>query len=121
MIPAGFRKWRFHWFQCPACAQRSWQTFANVSAAREPVRMVWRFWCERCGAVATLQRPMMPTVAALLILFLVGPIAFAVIYRLLLSGLRFEWLVLVFGAFWIASPLVWLAITRWVYKYIPAS
>jgi hypothetical protein len=117
-IPTGFRKWRFHWFECPACRHRAWQTFANVSAAREPVRMVWRFWCERCGAFATLQRPMMPTVAALLILFLVGPAAFAVIYRLLLSGLRFEWLVLAFGAFWIVSPLILLAITRWAYKYV---
>ena len=80
-----------------------------------------RAWCERCGAFSTLQRPIMPTVAALLLLFLVGPISFAVVYRLLLSGLRFEWLVLAFGAFWIVSPLVLLAITRWAYKYVPQS
>jgi hypothetical protein len=117
-IPAGFRKWRFHWFECPACRHRAWQTFANVSAARNPTRMVWRFWCERCGGYAMLASPMMPTVAASLMLLLVGPIAFVFVYRALLAGLRFEWLVLIWGGFWIAYPLLFLAITRWLYKYV---
>ena len=121
MIPAGFRKWRFHWFECPACRQHSWQTFASVSLARQPMRLVWRFWSERCGAYAALHQPKMPTIAAAAILLLVGPIAFAVVYRSLLAGLRFEWLVLIFGAFWIVSPLILLAITRWGYRYVPGS
>lgn len=120
MIPAGFRKWRFHWFECPACAQRSWQTFAKVSAAREPVRMVWRFWCQRCGAYSMLAQPKMPGIAAAAMLILVGPVAFTILYRSLLAGLRFEWLVLIFGAVWIVCPLILLAITRWGYKYVAA-
>ena len=118
-IPAGYRKWRYHWFECPACRHRAWQTFASVALTRKPPRMVWRFWCERCGAHAALKQPMLPAVAALLILFLVGPVAFAVLYRSLLAGLRFEWLVLVFGAFWIVSPLIFMAMTRWGYEYVP--
>ena len=117
-IPAGFRKWRFHWFECPACRHRAWQTFASVSVGRQPTRLVWRFWCERCGAYSTLKQPMLPTIAALVILFLVGPVAFAVVYRSLLAGLRFEWLVLLFAAFWVTYPLLFLAITRWGYKYV---
>ena len=116
MIPAGFRKWRCHWFECPACRHRAWQTFAHVSAARKPARMVWRFWCERCGAYSTLASPVMPTIAALTMLFLVGPIAFVVLYRSLIAGLRFEWLVLVFGLIWVVQPLVFLAFTR-AYRY----
>src|SRR5262245_19164632 len=120
-IPTGFRKWRFHWFECPTCRQHSWQTFANVSVGREPTRMVWRFWCERCGAYSTLAKPMMPSYVAALLLLLVGPISFVLIYRAMLSGLRFEWLVAIFGVIWIAQPLIFLATTRWLYRYVPAS
>ena len=119
-IPAGFKRWRFHWFECPSCRHRGWQTFANVGMAREPVRIVWRFWCERCGAFATLAKPLMPTWLALAILFFIGPISFGVVYRAMLAGLRFEWLVLIFGAFWIASPLFLAVATRWAYRYVPA-
>ena len=120
-IPAGFKRWRFHWFECPACRHRDWRAFASVSLARQPVRMLWRFWCERCGAFATLSRPMMPSVNALLILLLVGPIAFVILYRALLAGLPFEWLVAIFGVIWIAQPLVLLGMTRYTYRYLPAS
>ena len=120
-VPAGFKRWRFHWFECPGCGHRASRAFANVSMAREPVRMVWRFWCERCGAYSTLKQPMMPGIAAGLILLFVGPVAFIVLYRALLAGLRFEWLVLVFAAFWVVYPLVFLAITRSTYRYVPAS
>lgn len=120
-IPSGFRKWRFHWFECPACRHRDWQTFAHVGVTREPVRMVWRFWCERCGAYSTLAKPMMPGWLASAILLFVGPVSFVFIYQAMLAGLRFEWLVLIFGAFWIASPLFLLAATRWAYKYVPAQ
>ena len=120
-IPAGFKRWRFHWFECPACAHRSTKAFANVSIARQPLRMVWRFWCERCGAYAALAQPLMPSISAALILLLIGPVAFLVIYRALLAGVRFEWLVIVFGIFWVAQPLVLLALTRWTYRYVPAA
>jgi hypothetical protein len=118
-VPSGFKRWRFHWFECPSCGHRAGRAFANVSMAREPVRIVWRFWCERCGAFATLKQPMMPGVAAALILFFVGPIAFVALYRGLLAGLTFPWLVVVFAAFWILYPLVFLAITRYTYRYLP--
>jgi len=121
VIPAGFRKWRFHWFECPACRHRAWQTFANVSVSPKPPRMTWRFWCERCGAYSALLQPMMPSIAAALILLFIGPIAFVFIYRALLAGLPFEWLVAIFGAFWITQPLITLAITRWAYTYVPAA
>ena len=120
-IPSGFRRWRFHWFECPACGHRDWRAFANVGVARQPARMVWRFWCERCGAYSTLQQPMMPSINALVILFLLGPIAFVILYRALLAGLPFEWLVAIFGAVWIAQPLVFLAITKLAYRYVPSA
>ena len=119
--PPGFKRWRFHWFECPACGHRDWRAWANVSMARQPARIVWRFWCERCGAFSTLKQPIMPSITAALIFLLVGPIAFLIIYRALLAGLRFEWLVLVFAAIWLAQPLVLLAITRYTYRYLPAS
>ncbi|MEA3193292.1 MAG: hypothetical protein QOD26_1625 [Betaproteobacteria bacterium] len=118
--PKGFRKWRFHWFECPACQHRAYRVWANVSVGRQPTRMVWRFWCERCGAYCTLRQPMMPSWTAAAILLLVGPIAFVFIYRAMLAGLSFEWLVLLFGVVWISYPLVFLAITRWAYRYVPA-
>lgn len=117
--PAGFKRWRFHWFECPTCGHRASRAYANVSAARNPTRMVWRFWCERCGAYATLSRPMMPTIVAGVILLFVGPAAFVVLYRALLAGLPFEWLVVVFGAFWVVYPLIFLALTRCTYRYVP--
>lgn len=120
-IPSGFRKWRFHWFECPACGQRSWQTFAHVRMTREPVRLVWRFWCRHCGAYATLAKPMMPSVAAALMFLLIGPVAFVFIYRAMLAGWRFESLVVIFGAVWLAQPLIVLAMTRWAYRYVPAT
>ena len=119
-VPSGFKRWRFHWFECPACGHRASRAFANVSVARMPIRVVWRFWCERCGAYSALERPMMPSIGAAIILLLVGPIAFAILYRALLAGLPFQWLVAIFGAIWIAQPLVLLAITRWTYRYLPA-
>jgi len=64
---------------------------------------------------------MMPSIGAAIILLLVGPIAFAILYRALLAGLPFQWLVVIFGAIWIAQPLVFLAITRWTYRYLPAA
>jgi hypothetical protein len=120
-VPAGYKRWRFHWFECPSCGHRASRAFAEVSMAREPMRIVWRFWCERCGAFAALKQPMMPGVAAALILLFVGPIAFVALYRGLLAGLSFPWLVLVFAAFWILYPLVFLAITRYTYRYLPAT
>lgn len=120
-IPAGFKRWRFHWFQCPSCGHRDWKTFASVGIAREPARMVWRFWCERCGAFATLAKPMMPSWLAAAIFLFIGPVSFVFIYRAMLAGLRFEWLVLLFGAFWVAQPLIILATTRWLYRYVPAT
>jgi len=120
-IPAGFRRWRFHWFECPACGHRDYRTFASVGMAREPLRMVWRFWCERCGAYATLARPMMPSINALVLLFLLGPIGFVILYRAMLAGLPFEWLVTIVGVIWLVQPLVFVGITRWLYRYVPAT
>ena len=120
-IPAGFKRWRFHWFECPACRHRDWRTFARVGMTRQPARMVYRYWCERCGAFAALARPMLPSLLAALIFLLVGPLSFVLIYRAMLSGLRFEWLVAIFGAIQIAQPLVLLAFTRWLYRYVPAA
>lgn len=119
--PAGFRKWRCHWFECPACGHHDWRAWANVSMARDPTRIVWRYWCERCGAYSGLKQPKMPHIMAALIFLLIGPVSFAVIYRAMLAGLGFEWLVLLFGAFWIVQPLVILAFTRWLYRYVPAA
>lgn len=119
--PPGFRRWRFHWFECPACGHRAYRAFANVAMGREPTRIVWRFWCERCGTYSTLAKPMMPSYVAAALLLFVGPVSFVFIYRAVLAGLRFEWLVLIFGAFWIAQPLVLLAITRFIYRYVPAK
>lgn len=120
-IPAGFKRWRFHWFECPACRHRDWRTFARVGMTRQPVGIVYRFWCERCGAFAALARPMLPSLLAALIFLLIGPLSFVLIYRAMLSGLRFEWLVAIFGVMWIAQPLVLLAFTRWLYRYVPAA
>ena len=120
-IPAGFKRWRFHWFQCPACRHHDWKAFVNVGTTREPLRIVYRFWCERCGSYSALQQPMMATLNALVILFLVGPIAFVILYRALLAGLPFEWLVAIFGAVWLVQPLVFLAMTKWAYRYVPAG
>jgi hypothetical protein len=119
--PTGFKRWRFHWFECPACGHRATRSFAEVRMVRAPTRIVWRFWCERCGAFAALKQPMMPAMAAGLILLFVGPVAFVALYRGLLAGLTFPWLVVVFAAFWILYPLVFLAITRYTYRYLPAT
>ena len=120
-IPSGFKRWRFHWFECPACGHRDWRTHAQVSAARQPLRIVWRYWCERCGAYSGLSQPKMPHFMAGLMLLLVGPVSFAFIYRAMAAGMGFEWLVLLFGAFWIVQPLVILAVTRLLYRYVPAA
>jgi hypothetical protein len=120
-IPAGFRRWRFHWFECPACGHRDWRAYASASMARDPLRVVWRYWCERCGAFSALKQPMMPHLAAALVFLFIGPIAFVFVYRAMLAGLRFEWLVLIFAVFWIAQPLVILAITRGMFRYVPAA
>jgi hypothetical protein len=118
-IPAGFKRWRFHWFECPACGHRDWRAFANVTMARQPLRLIWRFWCERCGTYSSLQQPMLPSYMAGVIFLLVGPVSFFFIYRAMLSGLSFESLVLLFGAVWIVQPLVLLGLTRWLYRYVP--
>jgi len=118
-VPAGYKRWRFHWFECPACGHRASRAFANVSMARAPMRIVWRFWCERCAAYSALKRPLMPAVSAALVLFFVGPITFVILHRALLAGLAFEWLVLLFAAFWVSYPLVFLALTRCIYRYVP--
>jgi hypothetical protein len=89
--------------------------------AREPTRMVWRYWCESCGTYSGLKQPKMPQVMAALIFLFIGPASFIFIYRAMLAGLGFEWLVLLFGAFWIAQPLIILALTRWLYRYVPAA
>ena len=120
-IPSGFKRWRFHWFECPACAHRDWRAYANVAVARQPTRMVWRYWCERCGAFSTLKEPRMPMVVAAATLFFVGPLGFVFLYRGMAAGLGFEWLVLLFGAIWIASPLAVLAMTWLTYKYVPSA
>ena len=119
-IPAGFKRWRCHWFECPTCGHRDYRAWSNVTLARKPVRMLWRFWCERCGAYAALEQPLMPTLNALVMLFLLGPIAFVILYRGLLGGLSFEWLVAIFGAVWLVQPLVFLAFTKWLYRYVPS-
>src|SRR5262245_44698255 len=120
-IPAGFKRWRFHWFECPACGHRATRTFASVSLARRPLRMIWRFWCERCGAYSTPAKPMMPTIAAALVLLFIGPVAFVFVSQAMSAGVRFEWLVVIFAVFWVAQPFVLLAITRWMYRYVPAT
>ena len=119
--PSGFRRWRFHWFECPACGHRAPRAFANVTAARAPLRIAWRFWCERCSSYAALKDPRMPHVLAALIFLFIGPLSFVFVYRAMLAGLRFEWLVLIFAAFWVAQPLLLLAITRFIYRYVPAK
>jgi hypothetical protein len=120
-IPAGFKRWRCHWFECPTCGHRDWRAWSNVTMTRQPVGILWRFWCERCGAFATLSQPKMPSINALVLLLLIGPVGFFVLYRALLAGLPFEWLVVIFGAVWLVQPLVFLAITKWAYRYVPAA
>ena len=120
-IPSGFKRWRFHWFECPACAHRSWRAFSNVVTLRERPYMAWRFWCERCGAFSRPANPMLPVYVGAVTLFFVGPVAFTFIYRAMLAGLGFEWLVLLFGALWVASPLAVLAMTWLTYKYVPSA
>lgn len=120
-VPSGFKRWRCHWFECPACGHRDWRAFANVGMTRQPLRMVWRYWCERCGAYSGLKQPKMPQVMAALIFLFIGPLSFVFVYRAMLAGLGFEWLVLLFGGFWIVLPLVILALTRCLYRYVPAA
>ena len=120
-VPSGFKRWRFHWFECPACGHRSWRAFANVSVARNPANMVWRYWCERCGAYSKLKEPKTSIWAAAAVLLFVGPLGFVFIYRAMLAGLGFEWLVLLFGAVWVLSPLVVLAATWLLYKFVPSA
>jgi len=120
-LPTGFKRWRFHWFECPACGHRDWRAFANVSVTRQPPRMVWRFWCERCGAYASIRKSALPGIATLLVFLFVGPVAAIFIYRALAAGLGFESLVLMFGAFWVTYPLLFFAISRWLYRSVPAA
>lgn len=119
--PSGFRRWRFHWFECPACGHRDWRAFAHVSAAKDPLRIVWRYWCPRCGAYSALRQPSMPSYVAGAILLFVGPVSFVFLYRAMLAGLGFELTVLLFAAFWVSYPLVFLALTRALYRYVPAT
>ena len=119
--PRGFRRWRCHWFECPACRHRSYRAFSNVVTMRERPYMAWRFWCERCGAYSKPADPMLPVYAAAVALLFVGPVSFVFVHRAMLAGLRFEWLVLIFAAFWIAQPLVILALTRSMYRYVPSA
>jgi len=120
-IPSGFKRWRFHWFECPACGHRDWRAFSNVVTVRESPYLAWRFWCERCGAYSKPAKPMMPMIVGAVVLFLVGPLSFVFIYRAMLAGLGFEWLVLLFGALWVTSPLAVLALTWLTYKYAPST
>jgi hypothetical protein len=120
-VPSGFRRWRFHWFECPACSHRSWRAFSNIVKLRERPYMAWRFWCERCGAFSRPANPMLPVYVGAVTLLFVGPVAFAFVYRAMLAGLGFEWLVLLFGALWVASPLAVLAMTWLTYKFVPSA
>lgn len=120
-LPTGFKRWRFHWFECPACGHRSWRAFSNVVTSRARPHMVWRFWCERCGAYSTLKEPKMAAAVAAAVLLLVGPLSFVFLYRAMAAGLGFEWLVLLFGAIWITSPLAILAMTWLMYKFVPSA
>lgn len=116
--PAGFQKWRFHWFACPNCGHRSFRTHAKVSAAANPARLLWRFWCERCGAYSTLKLPYLNAVLALLVL---GPTMFVVLYSVLagsLFNLPFFWALVFCAAFAAASPLVGCALTRLTNRYV---
>ena len=119
--PPGFRRWRFHWFECSACGHRAPRAFANATMARAPLRIAWRFWCERCGSYSAPAKPMMPKLVAAIALLFIGPLAFAAIYHAISAGLRFEWLVLIFAAFWMVQPLLLLASTRLIYRYVPAK
>lgn len=120
-VPRGFKRWRFHWFGCPACGHRSHRAFTSVGMTRQPLGIVWRFWCERCGAFSALKEPRMAHLTGALIFLFIGPLSFLFLYRGMAAGLGFEWLVLLFGLFWISQPLVILGLTRWLYRYVPAA
>jgi hypothetical protein len=116
--PDGYRKWRFHWFACPSCCHRSFSTHAKVSAVADPARLLWRFWCEQCGAYSTLKLPYLNAVLALLVL---GPTMFFVLYNVLsgsLFNLSFAWALVFCIAFAAASPLLGCAFTRLTNRYV---
>ena len=116
--PDGFRKWRFYWFECPACSHRAPRAYANVSAASHPTRILWRFWCEGCGAYSTFERPLVPTLNALFLLLIVGPAGFVFLYKLFLSGLALASVIAAVLIVAVLYPLILLALTRWTHRYV---
>ncbi len=55
--PAGFRRWKRYWFQCPHCGYRSYEAIGSSAVAMEATGVLWRFWCPRCEGIAQLKRP----------------------------------------------------------------
>ena len=55
--PAGFRRWKRYWFQCPHCGYRSYEAIGSSAVSVEAGGVLWRFWCPRCEGIAQLKRP----------------------------------------------------------------
>jgi hypothetical protein len=118
-VPEGYKRSRHYWFLCPACAHRSFISYIAVKVQAKKGFSIL-FWCASCGRVSSLKRPSLPAVLALCVL---GPIAFVVIYSLLMG-----W----FGGMSILQIVVWSAIVlltqhvlflvagRFAYQYVLA-
>jgi len=122
-VPAGFQKWRLHWFECPACGHGSFRSHAKVIASAESGRLPLRFWCERCGGYSTLKWPLFHAILGLLVLVLLL-ITFVVFYNILtgsLLGLPFFWALMSCVALAAASPLLGCALTRLTNRYVQIS
>ena len=121
-VPAGFRKWPFHWFKCPACGHRSFHSLFKVSASVEPAGLPLRFWCQRCGEYSTLKRPSFQPVLGLLALALAA-IIFVVFYNALvgsLFGLPFLWALASGVTVAVVSPVLICALSRLTNRYAQA-
>ena len=55
--PAGFKRWKPYWFQCPHCGYRSFDVFGKVEVAKEKTKLTWRLWCAECEGLAVLRNP----------------------------------------------------------------
>jgi hypothetical protein len=116
--PEGFRKWRFYWFECPACRQARSRAYANASLGQNPARVRWRFWCEDCGTYSTFERPIVPALNALFLLLVVGPLGFLFLYRTFLGGLTVTSVLAAVVTVAVIYPLIFFMLTRWTHRYV---
>ena len=116
--PAGFRRWQCHWFQCPACGHRSFQSFFNLDRDL-PGRMPLRFWCDRCDEHSTLRPPYFQALLGLMAIVL-GAGLFVVLYSAMtdsLFGLPVHWAVALWVGLMAISPLLICGLSRMTNRY----